>query len=285
MAMAKRLFGALVPVLCTVACGQTVVPSGAVADAGAVPLADAGFDGGASLDAGAPVDAGPSVLDDPNLAPFDSTLQRGPKDWVSGSGPVLLEVGISGPSVGVPPFSITRSPITNREFAQCVRAGACEVDLVSDKNCRDTTVFRDANYEVLNHLAWIFRNTTLKRALWDAPATCLKYEQAEKYCAWIGAQLPTVPQFVFAARGTYGEPVRRYPWGNTQATWVAFRARAHTTGLHRVRLVGGRRPRRRRLGPELALHRAADGSRRASLRTESGRSVRPRAGSFRLRRR
>lgn len=218
MAMAKRLFGALVPVLCTVACGQTVVPSGAVEDAGAVPLADAGFDGGVTLDAGAPADAGTSVLDDPNLAPFDSTLLSGPKDWVSGSGPVLLEVGISGPSVGVPPFSITRSPITNREFAQCVRAGACRVDLVSDKNCRDTTVFRDANYEVLNHLAWIFRNTTLKRALWDAPATCLKYEQAEKYCAWIGAQLPTVPQFVFAARGTYGEPVRRYPWGNTRAT-------------------------------------------------------------------
>ncbi len=214
MTTMRRMLGALVPVLCTVACGQTVGAGGAgdggvFADAGRL---DAGTGGGSTIDAGR------GVLDDPNFPPYEETLQGGPVSWVSGAGAVNLREGQSGTMTPVPSFSITRSPITNREFAQCVRAGACKLELVSDPNCRDTTVFRGPNREVLEHLAWIFRNTTLKKGLWDAPITCLKYEQAEKYCAWIDAKLPTVPQFVLAARGPYGEPIRRYPWGNTPPT-------------------------------------------------------------------
>jgi hypothetical protein len=216
MTTMRRMLGALVPVLCTVACGQTVgsggaggaVDGGVFADAG---RSEAGAGGGA-------IDAGRGVLDDPNFPPYEETLQGGPVSWVSGAGAVNLREGQSGTMTPVSSFRITRSPITNREFAQCVRAGACKLELVNDPNCRDTTVFRGPNREVLEHLAWIFRNTTLKKGLWDAPITCLKYEQAEKYCAWIDAKLPTVPQFVLAARGPYGEPIRRYPWGNTLPT-------------------------------------------------------------------
>jgi hypothetical protein len=213
----RWMLGALVPVLCTVACGQAV--GTAEGDGGAaVTTADAGRSEAGAGGGGSTIDAGRGVLDDPNFPPYEEALQRGPEHWVSGSGAVNLREGATGTMTPVPSFSITRSPITNREFAQCVRDGVCKLELVNDPNCRDTTVFRGPNREVLDHLAWIFRNTTLKKSLWDAPITCLKYEQAEKYCAWIGAKLPTVPQFVLVARGPYGEPIRRYPWGNTPPT-------------------------------------------------------------------
>jgi hypothetical protein len=224
MTTMRRMLGALVPVLCTVACGQTVGAGGAggAGDGGA--FADAG-----SLDAGtgggSTIDAGRGVLDDPNFPPYEATLQRGPEHWVSGQGETRLGESMSLPAVNVPYFSITRSPITNREFAQCVHAGACKLEIVDSPNCRPDATFwgnvGSEGYQKIEHLAWIFRNTTLNKGLWDAPITCLKYEQAEKYCDWIDAKLPTVPQFYFAARPAntaYTTGMLFYPWGQARPT-------------------------------------------------------------------
>jgi formylglycine-generating enzyme required for sulfatase activity len=90
-------------------------------------------------------------------------------------------------------YQIMRYEVTNEQYAQCVRNGACE----------------GGGYEYQS-TAWNILNRLNDRAYANHPVVSVNWFQAEKYCKWIGARLPTEAEWEKAARGTDG---RTYPWG------------------------------------------------------------------------
>jgi len=91
-------------------------------------------------------------------------------------------------------FWIDRTEVTNAQYERCVRAGDCRVAA-----CTDANDFADAND---------FNGA-------QQPVVCVDWNQAQAYCDWAGARLPSEAEWEKAARGTDG---RKYPWGNEEAT-------------------------------------------------------------------
>jgi formylglycine-generating enzyme required for sulfatase activity len=115
-------------------------------------------------------------------------------------------LGTHRSTVKVEAFEITRFPVTNRQYQQCVDAGACAPAAFPGASCAS---------EQLTGLAEP-----------DVPVSCLAPEQASGYCSWVGGRLPTVDEWTLAARG---RAVRRYAWGNSEPSceqhWQGARAR------------------------------------------------------------
>jgi formylglycine-generating enzyme required for sulfatase activity len=96
-------------------------------------------------------------------------------------------------SVTLSAFLIDRTEVTVARYRACVTDGACSPP-ATDRWCNLASSGRE-----------------------DHPVNCVTWGQAEAYCRWAGARLPTEAEWEKAARGTEGDP---FPWGPTKDTCV-----------------------------------------------------------------
>lgn len=87
-------------------------------------------------------------------------------------------------------FFIMKHEVTNLEYQKCVQAGVCSMPLVKEEG--PTSLYPDPQYG-----AW--------------PVVGVDWFQAETYCQFINARLPTEAEWEKAARG---REAFRFPWGN-----------------------------------------------------------------------
>ncbi|MFC2055046.1 formylglycine-generating enzyme family protein, partial [Chloroflexota bacterium] len=88
-------------------------------------------------------------------------------------------------TVTLDPYWIDAYEVSNAQFRKCVEAGVCDAPI------RDT-YFGDTTYD-------------------DHPVVYVNWHQAEEYCDWANAPLPTEAELEYATRGPDS---LRFPWGN-----------------------------------------------------------------------
>jgi formylglycine-generating enzyme required for sulfatase activity len=96
-------------------------------------------------------------------------------------------------------FEMISTEVTCSQYAECVLEGDCTEPLVASDQWTTT--------EQCNWLWW---------GRDDHPVNCLDLFQAEAYCAWAGARLPSESEWEYAARGMGQE--HDYAWGNEEPT-------------------------------------------------------------------
>lgn len=90
-------------------------------------------------------------------------------------------------------YWIDKTEVTNAMYARCVANKKCNSPQSLKSNTRKK-YYGNPEFD-------------------DFPVIYVSWEDAKKYCEWVGRDLPTEAQWEKAARGPDG---RLYPWGNTQ---------------------------------------------------------------------
>ncbi|MCI0496182.1 SUMF1/EgtB/PvdO family nonheme iron enzyme [candidate division KSB1 bacterium] len=126
--------------------------------------------------------------------------------------------------VQLSPDWIGKYPVTNKEFAEFIKAGGYEDEKYwSDQDSRD---FLRKELKEKLPLYWLYERFGRSRPL--APVVGISWYEAMAYCNWLTEKnpgkkfrLPTEAEREFAARGFAN---RKYPWGDTlpNATLLNF---------------------------------------------------------------
>lgn len=118
----------------------------------------------------------------------------------------VVESGFSGmrlrKSTWVGSFSISSSPVSVAEYRACVVANVCSPPDADAPACSAPSTRHPLAKPTWNEP---------EASSGDLPITCVSPAQAATFCSWVGGQLPTLEQWLLAARGR--KPTR-FPWGD-----------------------------------------------------------------------